>query len=101
MIFRRISGPLYISGACPVAQTVKNWPVMADAQVASLGQEDPLEKGKATHSGILACRILYMNHTVHGVAEPDTTEWLSLSPCRGPSFCPQLWLFDRQTRLGR
>ena len=36
---------------------VKNLPVMQDTQVWSLGQEDPLEKGTATHSRILACRI--------------------------------------------
>ena len=40
-----------------VAQTVKNLPVMPDIWVRSLGWEDPLEKGKATHSSILAWRI--------------------------------------------
>ena len=42
-----------------VAQTVKNLPAMKEAQVLSLGQEDPLEKGTATHSSILAWRILW------------------------------------------
>ena len=37
-----------------VVQTVKNLPAMQDTQVWSLGQEDPLEKGIATHSSILA-----------------------------------------------
>ena len=37
-----------------VAQMVKNLPAMWATQVRSLGQEDPLEKGMATHSGILA-----------------------------------------------
>ena len=37
-----------------VAQTVKNLPAMQEAQVRSLGWEDPLEKGMATHSSILA-----------------------------------------------
>ena len=37
-----------------VAQTVKNLPAMRETQVPSLGQEDPLEKGMATHSSILA-----------------------------------------------
>ena len=41
-------------GAYPVAQTVKNLPVVQEIQVPSLGQEDPLEKGMATHSRILA-----------------------------------------------
>ena len=36
---------------------VKNLPVMQETQVRSLGWEDPLEKGMATHSGILAWRI--------------------------------------------
>ena len=33
-----------------MAQTVKNLPAMQETQVQSLGQEDPLEKGMATHS---------------------------------------------------
>ena len=40
-----------------MAQMVKNQPVMQETQVYSLGQEDPLEKGMATHSTILAWRI--------------------------------------------
>ena len=39
------------------AQTVKNLPAMQETQVRSLGQEDPLEKGKATHSSIFPWRI--------------------------------------------
>ena len=39
-----------------MAQTVKNLPAMQEAQVRSLGQKDPLEKGMATHSRILAWR---------------------------------------------
>ena len=38
-------------------QMVKNLSAKQDTWVQSLGQEDPLEKGKATHSSILACRI--------------------------------------------
>ena len=41
-----------------MAQTVKNSPVMQDTWVQSLGWEDPLEKGMATLSNILAWRIL-------------------------------------------
>ena len=41
----------------PVAQLVKNPPAMWETWVRSLGWEDPLEKGKATHSSILAWRI--------------------------------------------
>ena len=40
-----------------VAQLVKNQPAMQETWVQSLGWEDPLEKGKATHSRILAWRI--------------------------------------------
>ena len=40
-----------------VAQTVKNLPAMQEGWVQSLGQEDPLEKGMATHSSILTWRI--------------------------------------------
>ena len=40
-----------------VAQTVKNLPAMQETRVRSLGQEDPLEKGMAMHSSILAWRI--------------------------------------------
>ena len=40
-----------------MAQTVKNLPVMREAQVPCLGQEDPLERGMGTHSSILAWEI--------------------------------------------
>ena len=40
-----------------MAQTVKNLPAMGETRVQTLGQEDPLEKGIATHSSILAWRI--------------------------------------------
>ena len=42
-----------------VAQVVKNLPAMQETWVRSLGWEDPLEKGKATDSGILAWRTLW------------------------------------------
>ena len=44
-----------------MAQTVKNPPAMQETWVQSLGQEDPLEKGKATHSSILTWRIPWHN----------------------------------------
>ena len=46
-----------------VAQMVKNPTALQETQVQSLGQEDPLEKGMATHSSILAWRII--DETVH------------------------------------
>ena len=44
-------------GASLVAQTVENLSEMQETWVQSLGWEDPLEKGMATHSRILAWRI--------------------------------------------
>ena len=41
-----------------VAQMVKNLPAMKETQVRSLGWEDPLEEGMATHTSILAWRTL-------------------------------------------
>jgi len=49
-----IGYPLQYSLASLVAQLVKNPPAMEETWVQSLGWEDPLEKGKATHSSILA-----------------------------------------------
>ena len=46
-----------LSWASLVAQLVKNLPAMQEMWVASLCWEDPLEKGKAPHSSILAWRI--------------------------------------------
>ena len=43
--------------SCTTAQLVKNMPAMQETPVRFLGQEDPLEKGQATHSSILAWRI--------------------------------------------
>ena len=40
-----------------MAQLVKNLPAMRETWVQSLGREDPLEEGMATHSSILAWRI--------------------------------------------
>ena len=57
-----------------VAQLVKNPPVMRKTWVQSLGWEDPLEKGKATYSGLENSM-----DTDHGITEPDPTERLSLS----------------------
>ena len=54
-----IGYPLQYSWASLVAQLVKNPPAMRETWVQSLGREDPLEKVKATHSSILAWRILW------------------------------------------
>ena len=52
-----IGYPLQYSWASLVAQLVKNQPAMQETWVRSLDWEDPVEKGKATHSSILAWRI--------------------------------------------
>ena len=44
-------------GLYVMAQTVKNLPAMQEIWVLSLGRENPLTKGRATHSSILAWRI--------------------------------------------
>ena len=55
-----------------MAKLAKNPPAMWETWVQSLGWEDPLEKGKAIHSSILAQRIPW---TAHGV----TKSWTRLS----------------------
>ena len=47
----------------PVAQKVKNLPAMQETWVRSLGQEDPLEKGMATHSSMFAWKIQWTEET--------------------------------------
>ena len=68
-----------VGHASLVAQIIKNPPAMRETWVRSLGWEDPLEEGMATHSSILAWRILMgrgaLQVTIHGVTkESDTTE---------------------------
>ena len=59
---RCVTHPVYTvlhgkTWACLVAQMVKNLPATREAHVRSLGWEDPLEKGMATHPSVLAWRI--------------------------------------------
>ena len=104
-----IGYPLQYSWASLVAQLVKNPPAMRETWVRSLGWEamwetwvqflsweDPLEKGKATHSSILAWRIPW---TVYpwGRKESDTTERLSLSAAEKIKEGKQ----SRRRRVGR
>ena len=59
-----------------MAQMVNNPPAMRETQVQSLGWEDPLEEGMATHSSILAWRIPWTEEpgrvTVHGITQSRT-----------------------------
>ena len=61
---------------------VKNLPAMQETQVRLLGREDPLEKGMATHTSILAWRIPWTEepggYSPWGLKESDTTERLTL-----------------------
>ena len=66
-----IGYPLQYSWASLVAQPVKNPPAMWETWVRSLGQEGPLEKGKATPSSILAWRMPW-SVIVHGVTKSRT-----------------------------
>ena len=54
-----------------VAQIVKNLPAMWENWIRSLGQEDPLEKGMATHSNILAWRIPWTEEPRELLGPPD------------------------------
>ena len=63
---------------CVVAQLVKNPPAIWETWLQSLGWEDSLEKGKATHSSLLAWRFHGL-YSPWGHKESDTTERLSLS----------------------
>ena len=51
-LFNFLNGNMNIYWASLVAQMEKNLPAMQDTQIRSLGREDPLEKGMATHSSI-------------------------------------------------
>ena len=68
--------PLQCSWASVVVQMVENLPAMQETLVRSLGWEDPLEEGMATHSSILAWRIPMDRGAwwaiVHGIAKSDT-----------------------------
>ena len=58
-----------------MAQIVKNLPAVQETQVLSLGQEDPLEKGMATHSSILAW-------TIPWIVEPGRLQSMGLQRAR-------------------
>ena len=89
-----------------VAQTVKNLPAMQETRVQSLGREDPLGKGMATHSSILAwrnpmdrgawratvCRVTksWTEMTQHTC----THAWVSLDPAAGQAA--SFWVWDRR-----
>ena len=72
----------FASMASLVGQMLKNLPAKKETWIRFLGQEDPLEKGMAIHSSILAWRIPWTEEP-GGIYSPwdhkesDTTEWLT------------------------
>ena len=82
-----IGYPLQYFWASLVAQLVKNLPAMQETWVRSLGWEDPLEKGKATHSSTLTWRIPWT--TFHGVTKSRTllSNWIELLGLKAYALC--------------
>ena len=87
--------------SCLVVKTAKNLPTIWETLVRSLGREDPLEKGMATHSSILAW-IIPWTEEPKGQKQSDRIEWVTLSLfrlllskvfffffCKGESFRTQ------------
>ena len=74
---------MYVCTAFLAVHTVKNLPARQEIRVRSLGQEDPLEKGMAIHSSMLAWRIPYTEELGKlqsmGYKELDMTEQLTFS----------------------
>ena len=74
----RLSEMYMLSAASLVAEMVNDLPALQETWVPSLGWEDSLEKGMATHSRILAWRIPWTEEPgglqSQGVAESDTTK---------------------------
>ena len=72
-------------------QTVKNLPAILETWVRSLGWEDPLEEGMATHSSILAWRIPWTEEPgrlqSRGRKESHTTERVSIAQRHEGSLC--------------
>ena len=76
-----------------VAQMVKNLPAMHETQIQSLGQEDPLKKGIATYSSVLAWKILWRQEP-SGLQPMGSQrvrhDWITLSLSWFPLLCKSL-----------
>ena len=79
-VFNLLIPLTHLLWASLVVQLVKSPPAMQETPVQFLGREDPLEKGQATHSSILAWRIPW---TVYGVAK----SWTQLSDFHFTKTC--------------
>ena len=80
--------PMFIASL--VAQMIKNLPAVQETWLQSLGLEDPLEKGMATHSSILAWRIPWTKEfgelqSMAGTFQARILEWVAISSFRGSS----------------
>ena len=69
----RLPTPVFLGSL--VAQLVKNLPAMWETWVWSLGWEDPLEKGKATHSSILVQRMYSFRILAPRMSQPCLLNW--------------------------
>ena len=87
-----ITIPILIPQASLVAQTVKNLPAMQEIQVQSLGQEDPLEKEMATHSGLLAWEVPWSEEP-GGLQSPGSQNQTGLEQLsRRAHIIPSPWI---------
>ena len=69
----------YLMISSMVIQMVENWPAMEETWVRPLSQEDPLEKGMATHSSVLALRIPWTEEPGRLQSTGSTKSWTRLS----------------------
>ena len=80
-------------GSSLVAQRVMNLPAMQETQVKSLGWEDPLEKGMATHSSILAWRISWNLACSSSWGHKVRQDWEKFPSLLG-EYSWFVWVFD-------
>ena len=78
-----------------VALEVKNVPEMQETQVRPLGQEDPLQKGMATDSSILAWRILEPGGLQSMESQRVRYDWSELACIRAYSLLGSVWTANR------
>ena len=92
--WRRDRLPTPVLLASLVAQLVKNLPAIWETWVQSLGWEDPLEEGKATHFSILDWRVPW--NMVHGVAKSRTqlSDFHLFPTCPGSPLLPSRMFFN-------
>ena len=96
---------LLVRGHCPGGSVVKNLLAKQETWVPSLGWEDPLEKGMATHSSMLAWRIPMdrgaWRATVHGVTK-GRTRLSDLARVHVPGLhkFPGSWICDPKSARG-